>query len=398
MEKNADPLMSYKKKRDFSVTPEPAGDDAKKTAAPSFAVQKHDARNMHYDLRLELDGVLKSWAIPKGPSLDPSQKRLAVHVEDHPLAYAGFEGVIPPKEYGAGTVILWDRGMWEPIGDPQEGLAAGSLKFVLHGEKLRGAWALVRMRSKAGEKQEPWLLIKERDAHARAETEFKVTVELPGRVLTGTGGLSMPPGAKPGPVPPALAPALATLVDSIPVNGDWSYEIKFDGYRILARIDEDGAALFTRSGLNWTTRLESLALALKDLKIAPGWLDGEIVVLGADGTPDFGLLQSAFEEARTNEIRYYVFDIPFYAGFDLRAVSLAQRRVLLAELFREFTSGMVSFSEDFVADGGDILRSACGLGLEGIIGKQKDSPYISGRTMNWIKIKCIQRQEFVGCL
>lgn len=395
MEKTADPLMSYRKKRDFSVTPEPVGNDTKKTAFLSFAIQKHDARNIHYDLRLELDGVLKSWAIPKGPSLDPSQKRLAIQVEDHPLAYAGFEGVIPPKEYGAGTVIVWDRGTWEPTGDPQAGLAAGSLKFVLHGEKLQGAWALVHMRSKAGDKQEPWLLIKERDAHARAEAEFKVIEELPDSVLAGTGGPSVPPGAKLGAVPPALAPALATLVDSIPVNGDWSYEIKFDGYRILARIDEDGAALFTRSGLNWTDRLEGLALALRDLKIAPGWLDGEIIVLGADGTPDFGALQSAFEAAHTNEIRYYVFDIPFYAGFDLCAVSLAERRALLAEVFREFTSSVVSFSEDFVADGGDILHSACSLGLEGIIGKRKDSPYISGRTMNWIKLKCIQRQEFI---
>jgi bifunctional non-homologous end joining protein LigD len=395
MEKTSDPLMSYKEKRDFSVTPEPVGDDAKNTAYLSFVVQKHDARNIHYDFRLELDGVLKSWAVPKGPSLDPAKKRLAVHVEDHPLAYAGFEGVIPPREYGAGTVIVWDRGTWEPIGDPQEGLAAGNLKFVLHGEKLHGAWALVRMRGKAADKQEPWLLVKERDAHARAETEFKVVEELPDGVLAGKGYPSMPPGAKPGPVPLALAPQLATLVDSVPVNGDWSYEIKFDGYRILARIDEGGVALFTRSGLNWTARLESLALALRDLKIAPGWLDGEIIVPGADGTPDFGALQNAFETARTNEIHYYVFDIPFYAGYDLRAAELAERRALLAKLFREFTSSQVSFSEDFVAEGGDILRSACSLGLEGIIGKRKDSPYISGRTINWIKLKCIQRQEFV---
>jgi bifunctional non-homologous end joining protein LigD len=395
MKKTIDPLLDYKEKRDFSITPEPAADVVNKTPPLSFVVQKHAARHMHYDLRLELDGVLKSWAIPKGPSLDPAQKRLAVQVEDHPLPYAEFEGVIPSGEYGAGTVIVWDRGTWEPAGDPHEKLEAGHLKFVLHGEKLRGAWALVRIRGKAGEKQQPWLLVKERDTQARAEDEFSVVEALPDSVLNAAGGPSIPRGAKPGPVPSALAPQLATLVDSIPASGDWSYEIKFDGYRILTRFDKGEVTLFTRNGHDWTARLAGLTAALRDLKIAPGWLDGEIVMLGAGGTPDFGDLQKAFESAHTNEIRYFIFDMPFYAGYDLRETGLAQRRSLLAKVLSGAASSQVSFSEEFGAGGSDILRSACRLGLEGIIGKRKDSPYVSGRSLDWIKLKCVQRQEFV---
>ena len=394
MKKTRDPLSAYKKKRDFSITPEPIDDDSKIISPLSFVVQKHAARNIHYDFRLEIDGILKSWAIPKGPSLDPKQKRLAVRVEDHPLSYLDFEGVIPPKQYGAGKVIVWDRGTWEPIGEPLEELDAGHLKFQLHGEKLRGAWVLVRMRAKFGEKQEPWLLIKENDAYARAEAEFNVVESLPDSVLNDTAP-DISSVAKPGPVPSAFSPQLATLVDSIPANGDWNYEIKFDGYRILARIDINNVALFTRNGQNWTAKLESLALALRELNIAPGWLDGEIVMLGADGMPDFSALQKAIESAHTNEIRYYIFDIPFYAGFDLRNEALTERRALLAKVLDESTSSQVRFSEDFMASGSDILHNACLLGLEGVIGKRKASPYVSGRSMNWIKLKCIKRQEFV---
>ena len=245
MKKTTDPLLVYKQKRDFTVTPEPVKDVAKKTSPLSFVVQKHAARNLHYDLRLELDGVLKSWAIPKGPSLDPTHKRLAVNVEDHPLSYIEFEGVIPPKQYGSGTVIVWDRGTWEPMGDPREGLAAGHLKFQLHGEKLQGAWALVRMHGQSDDQQESWLLIKERDTFARAETEFNVVQALPYSVVKDSDAPSIPSGAKPGPIPSSLAPQLATLVDSVPPNGDWIYEIKFDGYRILARIDNGEVILFT---------------------------------------------------------------------------------------------------------------------------------------------------------
>ena len=395
MKKTEDRLLSYKSKRDFSVTPEPREEISKEKPQLSFVVQKHAARNLHYDLRLELDGVLKSWAVPKGPSLDPSQKRLAVEVEDHPLSYAEFEGVIPLGQYGAGTVIVWDHGNWEPIGDPKEGLAAGQLKFQLHGEKLKGAWVLIRMHAKSGEKQKPWLLIKEHDAYTRPETEFNVVESLPDSVLKKEGAPAIPAGATQGPFPPTFSPQLATLIDSVPSNGDWIYEVKLDGYRILARIDENEVALFTRNGFNWTAKLESLAVALKKLKIAPGWLDGEIVSLGADGMPDFGALQNAFESENTTGIRYYVFDMPFYAGFDLRNVGLAERRVLLEKVLNKSASSQVSFSEDFEARGSDILRSACRLGLEGIMGKRKDSPYVSGRSLSWIKLKCSQRQEFV---
>ncbi len=395
MKKSTDPLLTYKQKRDFTVTPEPAEAGSNKTSVLSFVVQKHAARNLHYDFRLELDGTLKSWAIPKGPSLDPAQKRLAVHVEDHPLSYADFEGVIPPKQYGAGTVIVWDRGIWEPIGDPREGMAAGQLKFRLYGEKLQGAWALVRMRGKPNERQESWLLVKERDAQARPQAEFSVVDALPDSVLTGTKNPAVPAGAKPAPLPELLAPQLATLVDDVPAEGDRAYEIKFDGYRILARINKGDVELFTRNGHNWTAKLNSLARALKKLNISSGWLDGEIVILGADGTPDFGALQDSLEAAHTDKIQYFVFDIPFYDGFDLRNAGLADRRTLLANLLHEFGSNQVSFSEDFAASGSDILYSACRLGLEGVVGKRKDSPYVSGRSPSWIKLKCTQRQEFV---
>jgi len=432
---STDPLLAYKKKRDFAFTPEPAGAVARKKSVLSFVIQKHAARSLHYDFRLELGGTLKSWAIPKGPSLDPTQKRLAVQVEDHPLSYAGFEGVIPPKQYGAGTVIIWDRGTWEPVGDPRAGYRAGKLKFQLHGEKLKGGWTLVRMRSDADSRQQPWLLIKERDAEAKPASDFSVVDALPDSVLAASvsrragkkkaaaakavlpkapaksarqtkargtpreAGTAIAPGAlvgaKRAAVPLTLSPQLATLVDRAPEEDDWIYEIKYDGYRILARIDKADVRLFTRNGHDWTAKLRGLAAALKGLKLSPGWLDGEIVVLGNNGTPDFGALQNAFNDARTEQIQYFVFDLPFYAGFDLREVGLSERRALLASLLRESSSEQIKFSEDFKAKGSDVLHNACRLGLEGVIGKRRDSAYVSRRSANWIKLKCTQRQEFV---
>lgn len=389
-------LSVYKEKRDFSLTPEPAGDERLRgQSALTFVVQKHAARSLHYDFRLELDGTLKSWAVPKGPSFDPAQKRLAVHVEDHPLSYAGFEGVIPPGQYGAGSVIVWDRGTWEPIGDPYQGLSSGELKFRLRGEKLQGAWVLVRMKKRPGERQEAWLLIKERDADARPESEFSVVDAMPDSVLADPETPEMPVGAKPGPLPLQLEPQLATLVDQAPSGGDWVYEIKFDGYRILARIDGDDVTLHTRNGQNWTSRLDSLAAEIRRLTFDQGWLDGEIVVMGADGTPDFGALQAALEAGNPEVIQYFVFDLPFYAGFDLRDVSLTDRRALLAKLLPDAPSGRVRFSQAFAAGGNDILQGACRLGLEGVIGKRSDAPYRSGRSGSWIKLKCSKRQEFV---
>lgn len=395
MKKSVDPLSPYKRKRNFANTPEPEGDADRENSRLSFVIQKHDARSHHYDFRLELNGVLVSWAVPKGPSLDPAQKRLAVRTEDHPVDYTQFEGIIPFGQYGAGSMIIWDRGVWEPVGDPFKSLAAGNLKFRLSGEKLNGAWALVRIKEKTEVKQESWLLIKEKDNFAEPNSGEDVVDRLPGSVLTQSEAPLIPAGAKTGPVPSVLAPQLATLVEEIPSDNNWSYEIKFDGYRILAHFDEGRVALYTRNGNNWTEKLSGLAAALRGLKIEPGWLDGEIVMLRADGTPDFAALQNAFDSSRVGDIRYFVFDLPFYNGFDLRQSALAERRELLKKVLALSTSPLIKFSDAFEGSGSEIFKSACKMGLEGIIGKRRDSTYVSARSANWIKLKCDHRQEFV---
>ncbi|WP_280156202.1 DNA ligase D [Piscinibacter sp. XHJ-5] len=409
-----DLLNRYWQKRDFEATPEPRGKVSRSGKALSFVVQKHAARSLHYDFRLELDGTLKSWAVPKGPSLDPNDKRMAVHVEDHPLSYGSFEGVIPPGQYGAGTVIVWDRGTWEPVGDPREGYRQGKLKFELHGDKLQGGWALVRMHGRRDERQEPWLLIKERDEHARPAAQYNVVDERPDSVLgqaqaarpakrsssrgaarkTG-GAVELPAGAKPAELPLAFAPQLATLVDRAPPGDDWIYEIKFDGYRLLARLDGDDVRLFTRNGNDWTARLKSLAAAVKAIGLPSGWYDGEIVVPGKDGAPDFNALQNAFDSSRTENIRYYLFDVPYCDGHDLREVPLVQRRAVLARLMQATHDDRIRYSEDFVAKPDEILQNACRMRLEGVIGKRRDSLYVSRRSPQWIKLKCTHRQEFV---
>lgn len=461
---NADPLARYRGMRDFGTTSEPSGDASARKAAPrtkkaapalSFVVQKHAARRLHYDFRLELDGTLKSWAIPKGPSLDPADKRMGVHVEDHPLEYGSFEGVIPEKQYGAGTVIVWDRGTWVPTEDPQAGYRNGKLKFELQGEKLHGGWTLVKMKNRADARQEPWLLIKERDDWARPAAEFDITQALPDSVLSGVmpaadsprasktpstgtaakragakasrvtaavealeeeepaddtpstrtrGGRggpdaapALPEGARPAALPLTLSPQLATLVTEAPAQPDqWVYEVKFDGYRILARVDGAKVTLFTRNGHDWTSKLKTLAQQVAALGLPSGWLDGEIVVVGEDGNTDFQALQNAFDSARTDTIQYFVFDLPYYAGHDLRKVPLLQRRALLRRLFQsEHPPRRVRFSESFEVGAGEILTAACRLRLEGVIGKRVDAPYVSKRADSWIKLKCSERQEFV---
>ena len=422
-----DPLEKYRTKRDFKLTPEPAEGGLRADKALTFVIQKHDARNLHYDFRLELQGTLVSWAVPKGPSLDPSVKRMAVHVEDHPISYASFEGVIPPKQYGAGNVIVWDRGLWTPLGDPVKGLQSGKLKFELHGEKLKGGWTLVRMHGRAGEKQEPWLLIKERDEHARPESEVDVLTARPDSVLTGKplpakaarkasskalqktparststqANLTRPAhaitaGAVTAALPDTLAPQLATLVARVPTNPcDWIYEIKFDGYRLLTRIEGASVRCFTRNGKDWTAQLPALAKAATQLGIASGWLDGEIVVLNDKGLPDFGALQNAFDKARTADIVYYVFDLPYANGLDLRALTLTERRDSLRALLARQPQGSIRFSEAFAHSAQDLLASAQRLGLEGLVGKRAASPYSSRRSPDWIKLKTQLRQEFV---
>jgi bifunctional non-homologous end joining protein LigD len=287
-------LADYQRKRDFQHTPEPAGELGTSSETLGFVVQKHAARRLHYDFRLELDGTLKSWAVPKGPSLDPADKRMAVQVEDHPVSYGGFEGVIPEGHYGAGSVVVWDRGTWVPLGDARKGLREGKLKFELHGEKLHGGYTLVRMKGHEGERQVPWLLIKERDDEARPASEFDVIEEMPDSVL---GKRAVRKTASPKPtarksasrrkampaLPLTLSPQLATLVDGVPPGDDWLYELKFDGYRLLTRVDGDDVRCFTRNGHDWSHRLPALVKAVRALDIGWGWLDGEIVVAGPKG-------------------------------------------------------------------------------------------------------------------
>ena len=396
-----DPLARYWGKRNFARTAEPRGQAGAGPGggALAFVVQKHQATRLHYDLRLELDGVLLSWAVPKGPSFDPADKRIAVHVEDHPLDYASFEGTIPPRQYGAGTVIVWDRGTWVPLADPRQGLTAGKLLFELHGHKLFGRWELVRI-AKPGDRQDAWLLFKKRDAFAKARTEYDVVSALPDSVIArplrpAPGDGAGPPGAVQAPMPEALAPQLASLATAAPASGDWSWEIKLDGYRLLARIDGDAVRLFTRGGHDWTAKMPALVRALRGLGLKRSWLDGEIVVIGSAGTPDFNALQNAFDRRRTEAIDYFLFDLPYFEGWDLRATPLAARRQLLKQLLDDEPQPRLRFSADFDAAPAAIVESARRMGLEGVIAKRRDAPYESRRTETWLKLKNKLRQEFV---
>lgn len=405
------PLQEYQRKRDFNATPEPAGKRTrgKKAHALQFCIQKHDASHLHYDFRLELDGTLKSWAIPKGPSLDPKMRRLAVHVEDHPLDYADFEGNIPEGHYGAGDVIVWDRGIWEPEGDAQATYAKGKLRFRLQGEKLSGVWNLFRTRLVG--KKEQWMLVKSHDSEARSEEEYSIVDALPDSVIsdrtlvTTNARTPAKPAGKPASraqksaapkaqLPEHLEPQLATLVDS-PPNGDWLYEVKFDGYRILARIDGDDVRLFTRNGHDWSAKMPRQVAALRKLKLKSAWLDGEMVVAGENGVADFQALQNAFDTARDEQITYYLFDLPFHDGLDLRQVPLQERRERLGKLLAKDKTNVLKFSAGFDEPVQSLLASACRLELEGLIGKRVDSPYVGKRSSDWVKLKCQQRQEFV---
>ena len=411
-----DLLHTYKLKRDFALTSEPAEGGQSVADQLTFVVQKHWASSLHYDFRLELDGVMKSWAVPKGPSFDPKVKRMAVEVEDHPLSYAAFEGSIPAKQYGAGKVMVWDCGTWTPLHDPHQAYRNGNLKFELRGHKLHGRWVLVRMKGK-GEgqraKQAPWLLIKEKDSFARAAAEYSVVDELPGSVkalgppsrsvLTEAGrghrvasGGGLPPDAVPAALPATLAPQLSTLVAGPPPDpAAGLYEIKFDGSRMLVRSDASGARLFTRNGHDWTSKLLPLRSAFENLKLPPGWYDGEIVVPNEAGAPDFGALQQSFELQRTDDVVLYLFDLPYVDGHDMRNAPLEARRAVLKRLLAASTSELIRFSEEFDAPPESVLAAACKMGLEGVIAKRRSATYRSSRSTDWIKLKCSQRQEFV---
>lgn len=408
-----DALDLYRKKRDFTQTPEPADGGEPSASALQYVIQKHWASRLHYDLRLEIDGTMKSWAVPKGPSLDPADKRMAVQVEDHPMAYNTFEGQIPPHQYGAGKVIIWDRGYWVPVGDAAEGYRKGKLKFSLHGHKLQGQWTLVRMHGRGSEKQPPWLLIKEHDAHERPAAAFSVVDEMPDSVARlkpvppppENGGRATPSpsrraagsaAGKKTALPERLAPQLATLVDSPPADPDaWAWELKFDGYRLLARVDGGEVRLFTRNGNDWTAKMPQLARALAALEVDSAWIDGEVLVLDSNGVPDFQALQNAFDAKAVSQLVYYAFDLPFAHGRDLRALPLVERHELLRAVVGQASSGRVRLSESFEAAPQDLVASACRLGFEGVIGKRKDAAYVSRRSADWIKIKCSHRQEFV---
>jgi len=421
-------LELYRKKRDFGITPEPKGKPVKrKTKALTFVIQKHRASHMHYDFRLELNGVLLSWAVPKGPSCDPAHKRLAMHVEDHPIEYGGFEGIIPPKQYGAGTVLLWDRGNWIPKEDPVEGYSKGKLKFELEGEKLKGGWMLVRSGGGKYGGDKAWLLIKENDEHACPRGALIVD-ERPESVASGRTleeiaddpdrvweskksvaenvkrgavrkkkphlDLSKVRGAVKAPMPDIIAPELATLVKEAPPGDEWVHEMKLDGYRMVCRIEDGEAAMISRNGKDWTGNFPSVERCAARLPVETAWLDGEVVVMEADGRTSFQALQNALTTDHSAKLHYFIFDLLHLDGYDLRRVPLVERKRLLESLL-ESAPATLKFSAHIEGSGDEIYRQACKLKLEGIISKLAQSTYRSGRCRDWLKVKCGMRQEMV---
>ncbi len=432
-------LKTYRAKRRFGVTAEPKGKVARKRGH-AFVIQKHAARRLHYDLRLELDGVMKSWAVTRGPSLVPGEKRLAVQVEDHPIAYNKFEGTIPEGEYGGGTVMIWDRGRWEPENDPHKGLAKGHLSFRLDGEKLSGGWHLVRMHRRRGETRDNWLLIKQHDAAERSAKDKDILEAKPLSVASGRSmdeiakgpkkewhsdrtrtakakksprtrvrAASMRPirkiakginddlRAAPKAVLPAfVAPCLATLADKAPDGSNWVHEIKFDGYRIQARLERGKVKLLTRKGLDWTKRFPTIAAAIAKLPANTALIDGELVAEGRDGLSSFSLLQQDLKASRHDRMAFYAFDLMHLDGADLRQLPLVTRKDALAALVNGHSGReTLRLSESLTEPGTILLRHACKMGLEGIVSKLVDAPYRSGRGRDWIKTKCSDRQELV---
>ena len=415
-------LDTYSRKRDFGKTPEPRGEKVRRgeSAPLAFVVQKHGARRLHYDFRLELDGVLKSWAVPKGPSLVPGERRLAVATEDHPLAYASFEGVIPKGEYGAGAVVVWDRGYWSCEGDPHAGLERGRLDFTLEGEKLRGGWRLVRMKGRDGD--DNWLLMKRRDAAAMEGEPDALVLTQPASVLTGRdldevkadedrtwrgsddasaipvvalGDPSAIEGAKARALPRRLEPQLATLVDAPPHAGGWLHEMKLDGYRLLCVVDRGRVKLLTRRGNDWTDRFAVIAGDADGFDGHTLVLDGEAVVLDAEGRPDFQALQNAMGDGR-EELYLYAFDLLYLDGWDLRDAPLRARKEAL-RLLLAATPGLtrIRYGDHVEGPGAAVLEQACAMGLEGIVCKRADAPYRAGRGRDWLKVKCRRRDEVV---
>ena len=399
-QKIADSLEPYRAKRDFHKSAEPRGRvgvGARRPERLHFVVQKHDATRLHYDFRLELDGVLKSWAVTKGPSLDPADKRLAVEVEDHPLDYGEFEGTIPEGHYGGGTVMLWDQGYWTPEGDkpPEKALADGELKFTLEGGRLHGGWVLVRMKPRPREKQTNWLLIKHRDDYAADGHGDLLLEEETSSIASGRSMEEIAEGAMPKEqaAPDFVPPQLCQPVARPPEGEGWVHEIKFDGYRIQARIAGGKAILKTRAGLDWTHRFPVLAEAAGALPDAV--IDGEVVALDQHGTPDFAALQGALADDRTEDLIYFVFDLLFEGKRDLRSLPLVERKRRLFDLLGAAEGANIRYVEHFTESGDAVLKSACQLTLEGIVSKRADAPYRSGRCPDWTKAKCRAGQEVV---
>lgn len=418
-------LAKYNAKRDFSKTAEPEGKVAKK-GGYRYLIQKHAATRLHYDFRLELDGVLKSWAVTRGPSFNPADKRLAVETEDHPVSYGDFEGTIPKGEYGGGTVMLWDQGTWEPVGDPHEGLEKGDLKFRLHGERLSGEWVLARMRSRPEDRgRSNWLLIKHRDdvsneddAEAWLETQGKSIVS--GRIMdeiakgdkqwhAGHAEKKPKPKATGSKKKPAslsqnrsghltfIEPELATLADAMPSGVNWVHELKFDGYRVQVLIDADGVRLLTRKGLDWSHRFAPLPRLFDRLDVSSAIIDGEIVAAEPDGSHSFRALQAVLGKEKSDApLQYYAFDLLHLNGEDLTRLPLIERKARLQALLKDAAlDGRIIYSEHFTDRNDAFLNQICGLGMEGLISKRADAPYARGRGKAWLKSKCHKRQEVV---
>src|SRR3984885_8138643 len=428
-------LARYREMRDFSTTAEPRGAPKAKTPSDDlpFVIQKHAATRLHYDFRLGWNGVLKSWAVAKGPSYVVADKRLAVQVEDHPMEYGGFEGTIPKGQYGGGTVMLWDTGTWEPVGDANEGFRTGRLKFILHGHKLKGHWTLIRMGGKAAQESKPnWLLIKEHDEFERTADAPAIVEEAPNSVITHrdldaiasaadhvwdsrTGlaaderaksadskkapkkrsSIAVPRGAKAEPLPKFIPPQLASTSERPPIGKDWLHELKLDGYRMQARLDGGKVQLLTRSGLDWTHRMRSIATSLEALSAKTALLDGEVIVLDKGGISTFAALQAAFQEGAKHALHYYLFDLLHLDGHSLRDRPLTERKTLLADLIDDLDDDTVRLSEHVRDEKAAIFEDVCRHGAEGIVSKRAESVYHSGRSASWVKVKCGLRQESV---
>jgi len=440
MAQKPNPLEKYNEKRDFSKTAEPRGsfDKLDWSDGNGFIIQKHDATRLHYDLRLELDGTLKSWAVTRGPSLDPADKRLAVRTEDHPLSYATFEGTIPKGQYGGGTVMLWDRGTWtpDPRKDPRKTLEQGHLHFTVDAERMKGEWIMIRLKPRPGERNENWILRKVADEHAgdgTVLTEKYLTSIKTGRSMqeiaaekkakelssfqksmsassrrkpgsqagkgTAANHAKIPAsagmtGGRRATPPPFREPQKATLVDSVPTGSAWIHEMKFDGYRCLLGIGGGQAKIYTRSGLDWSDKFPEIAEAAAKLEIGSALLDGEIVKLDDKGNTNFSALQQAISEGGRG-LALFLFDALEIDGEDLAPLPNIERKQRLASLLGEGKPPLIFYADHIVGAGEKLYDAMCEAGQEGIISKKADAPYRSTRTKSWLKVKCTRRQEFV---